>query len=218
MTIDALEAENAEVALVARVGKDLSRYKLRYSHIGFVVRDHPMGKWTVVHDLNHCGTADSDLFNEGLGAFFLDDMFAYETLVVFPDRDIQHRLALRLTNGARSLHQREYNMVAYPFSTRYQNSNQWVLETLAAASASGDNVRTRLQAQSWLRAAGYRPTTLELDTLTRLGARLSRANVTFDDQPFDRRMAGHIDTVTVDSIHSWMRQRHAEIKAIELKL
>jgi hypothetical protein len=35
-----------------------------------------------------------------------------------------------------------YNMVAYPWSTAYQNSNQWLLEMLAAAWAPGGMCRT----------------------------------------------------------------------------
>ena len=56
-TFDALERTGAEVALIARVGQDLSKYKLRYSHYGFVMREHIDGRWTVVHELNQCGTA-----------------------------------------------------------------------------------------------------------------------------------------------------------------
>lgn len=45
---DKLDDSGAQVALVARVGQDLSKYKLRFSHLGFVVRNHPDGKWSVV--------------------------------------------------------------------------------------------------------------------------------------------------------------------------
>jgi hypothetical protein len=33
-----------------------------------------------------------------------------------------------------------------------------------------------------------------------------RANIAFDDQPFDRRMAGQIDTVTVESVLRFVHQ------------
>ena len=83
-TRDALDASGAEVGLIARVGQDLSKYHLRYSHFGIVWRDNPAGRWMVTHELNSCGSASSSIYNEGLGNFFLDDMFAYETLVVIP--------------------------------------------------------------------------------------------------------------------------------------
>lgn len=56
-----LDGTGVRVALVARVGQDLSRYKLRYSHFAFAVRDHAEGRWSVVHSLNHCGTAKAGL-------------------------------------------------------------------------------------------------------------------------------------------------------------
>ena len=93
-------------------------------------------------------------------------------------------------------------MVAYAFATTYQQSNQWVLETLAGAAAPG--IRTRRDAQSWLRTQGYQPTDLHLSTLTRLGGRLTQANIAFDDHPSARRFSSHIDTVTVDSMFAWL--------------
>ena len=43
-------------------------------------------------------------------------------------------------------------------------------------------------------------------TLTRLGARISAANVAFDDHPNEKRFADRIETVTVDSVFSWMER------------
>ena len=40
-----LDGSNSELALIARVGSDVSQYGLRYTHIGFVWRDHPKGRW-----------------------------------------------------------------------------------------------------------------------------------------------------------------------------
>ena len=63
---------------------------------------------------------------------------------------------------------------------------------------------TRANAQSWLAAQGYRPTTLHIDALTRLGGRLTKANVAFDDHPNDKRFTDRIETVTVDSVFDWL--------------
>jgi len=79
------------------------------------------------------------------------------------------------------------------------------LETYAAALDEG--VAGRDDAQRWLRREGYAPITVQVPALTRLGARMFRANVAFDDHPFERRMAGQIDTVTVESIERFVRQR-----------
>lgn len=207
-SMHALEVSGAQVALIARVGQDLSKYHLRYSHIGFVWRDHPEGRWLVVHELNRCATAESALFNEGLGNFFMDDMFAFETLILIPNATTQAKLAALLASDLPArFHTPQYNMLSYAYSTKYQNSNQWLLELFAVASASDAKIGNREQAQAWLKMAGYEPITLNIPTMTRLGGRMFRANVAFDDHPFDRRMAGQIDTVTVESIVRFIQAR-----------
>lgn len=202
----ALEQTDAQVVLIARVGQDLSQYGVRYSHLAYAWRDHPQGRWLVVHELNQCGTAQSALFNEGLGNFFMDGMFAYEARITVPSPDVQQRLAAMLASPAPlRLHSAHYNMLSYPFRTTYQNSNQWVLESWAAAMSTFP-VADRAQAQAWLKLANYQPITIEIPAMKRLGARMTRANIAFDDQPFDRRMAGHIDTVTVESVLRFVHQ------------
>lgn len=217
-TYSALDKSGAQVALIARVGQDLSKYGLRYSHMAYVWRDHPKGRWLVVHELNECGSARSALFDEGLGNFFLDGMFAYESRIVVPGAAAQTRIAAMLASTTPlRLHDARYNMLAFPFSTAYQNSNQWLLETYAA-SVSDMPIGGREQAQGWLKLAGYQPITLDIPAMTRLGARMFRANVSFEDQPFDRRMAGKIDTVTVDSVVRFVHQRDPEAWEIAVAL
>jgi hypothetical protein len=100
-----------------------------------------------------------------------------------PDAALQARLLPLLRDNAAvaRLHTPRYSMVAYAGGTRYQQSNQWALETLAMAAEPANTNRAR--AQAWLRDQGYRPSVLHIDTFTRLGARLTRANVEFDDHP-----------------------------------
>ena len=216
---DLLDASGAEVALIARAGQNLGQYRLRYSHMGFVWRDHPEGRWTVVHELNGCGTATSSLFTEGLGNFFLDDPFRYEALIVVPDVETQRRLVAMLRGDLpQRMHDGHYSVVAFPFATDYQNSNGWVLELMASALSRDFVIADRASAQNWLRLTGYRPTTLEIPTMTRLGARMFKANVSFDDHPFDRRMAGQIDVVSVESVVDFLRVRGvaSDIKVVSL--
>jgi len=217
-SMTALDRSGAQVVLIARAGQDLSRYGLRYSHMGFAWRDHPLGRWTVVHELNQCGTANSELFREGLGNFFMDDMFAFESLILIPNPELQLKIQQVMTDGrARNLHAARYNMLAYAYSTMYQNSNQWALEVIAAAQANDVHIENRTQAQAWLKSASYKPDTLQIPSLTRLGARMFRANVAFDDHPFDRRMAGQIDTVTVESIVRFMISRDSKVEKLVVK-
>lgn len=216
-TRSALDASKAQVALIARVGQDLSRHGLRYSHMAYVWRDHPAGRWIVVHELNQCGTARSALFAQGLANFFLDDLYAYEAQLIIPTPQSQARIAAMLGSSTPlQLHKTRYNMLAYPFSTDYQNSNQWVLETYAATS-SGLMITDRRQAQAWLRMAGYRPMTIHVAAGQRLGARLFSANISFDDHPFGRRAAGQIDTVTVESVTQFVRAREPEAREMVVR-
>jgi len=212
-----LEGSDAQVVLIARVGQDLSQYGLHYSHMAYAWRDDPHGRWSVVHELNQCGTAESHLFNEGLGNFFMGGMFAYEARIVVPGAEVQQRLAAMLASRTpQRMHSPRYNMLAYPFATTYQNSNQWVLESWAAANSEFPIV-DRTQAQAWLKLANYQPITIEIPAMRRLGGRMFRANVAFDDQPFDRRMAGHIDTVTVESVVRFVHQVDRDSHDIDLK-
>ncbi|HXD39183.1 MAG TPA: DUF2145 domain-containing protein, partial [Ramlibacter sp.] len=186
-----LDASDAKVVLLARAGQDLSKYGVRYSHLGFAYRevrpDGSGGAWRVVHKLNQCGTADSAIYRQGLGEFFLDDLWRYEAAWVVPSRDLQDKLLPLLQDNSRvtALHHKPYSIVSYAWGQRYQQSNQWAIETLAGA-LQGD-APSRGKAQAWLQAAGYEPATLRLGPLTRLGARASAANVAFDDHPNEKR-------------------------------
>ena len=95
-------------------------------------------------------------------------------------------------------------MVAYPWAQTYQQSNQWAIETLAMTQDAAATSRER--AQAWLRLHEYQPTTLHLSAFTRLGARMTAANVAFDDHPNEKRFTDRIETVTVDSAFAWLQR------------
>jgi hypothetical protein len=207
-----LDASGAQVVLLTRAGQDLSKYGLKWSHLGFVYKDpnQPSGQqppvWRVMHKLNHCGTDHAALYRQGLGEFFLDNPHRYEAAFVVLKPELQQALLPILADNTRvaRFNERRYSMVAYAFGTTYQQSNQWVLETLAGAAAPG--IVSRRAAQDWLKSEGYQPTDLHLSTLTRLGGRLTQANIAFDDHPSARRFSSHIDTVTVDSMFAWLQR------------
>lgn len=207
----AIDASGASVVVLARAGQDLSKYGLRYSHLGFAYK-HPDGHggtvWRVLHKLNQCGSAESAMYRQGLGDFFMDDLYRMEAAWVVPTPELQARLLAVLQDEKRAvlLHHKPYNMVSYPWATQYQQSNQWAIETLAMAmtATNAAPVTTRKQAQAWLQSMGYQPSTLKIGALTRLGARMTAANVAFDDHPDAKRYADRIETVTVDSVFAWM--------------
>ncbi|ABM35634.1 DUF2145 domain-containing protein [Polaromonas naphthalenivorans] len=206
-TLASLNASGERVVLLARAGQDLSRYGLRYSHFGLAwqVADGQGGNtWHVLHKLNGCGTAEAALYRQGLGEFFLDDPWRFEAAWLAPTPQVQARLLALLQDSRRaiSLNHRPYSIVSYAWGRKYQQSNQWAIETLAAALEPG--VTSREKAQAWLQFRGYEPTTLHLGPLTRLGGRLTAANIAFDDHPNDKRFADRIETVTVDSVFAWL--------------
>lgn len=205
-TARALDASGAKVVVLARAGQDLSRYGLGWSHLGLAYRDPASGRWRVVHKLNQCGTAVADVYRQGLGEFFLDDPWRYEAAYVVLKPELQQRVLEALTDDRRAtrLHTPAYSVVAYPWAQRYQQSNQWAIETLASAAEPAATDRGR--AQAWLQLRDYRPTTLRVNTFERLGARITAANVAFDDHPNEKRFAGRIESVTVDSVFDWLQR------------
>lgn len=195
-----LDASGARLALIARVGSDLSAHGLRYSHTGYVWRTAPGGPWRVRHLLNHCGTATAGLYEEGLGNFFSDTPFRYEALLAVPAPALQQQLAREL-GGPHVLDVFEptYNMLANPWGTHMQNSNQWLLEFTALALAE-PGVSDRRSAQAWLAAQGYVPGDIRVSAAERLGATLMAANISFTDHPLATRLGGHYPAVTAESV------------------
>jgi len=203
-TAQQLDRMGSDVVVIARAGQNLSQYHLRYSHLGFAYRD---GKtWRVVHKLNQCGSATASLYRQGLGEFFLDDPYEYEAAVVVLAPQLRTHLLSIVRDNARvaQLDTPAYNMVAYPWSQTYQQSNQWALETLAMAQEPMASTRER--AQAWLKLNGYEPTTLKISAFKRLGARITAANIAFDDHPNAKRFTDRIETVTVDSVFTWLNR------------
>lgn len=200
-----LDQSGAQVVVLARMGQNLSEYNIRYSHLGLAYRDAD-NKWRVVHKLNQCGTSHASVYRQGLGEFFLDDLYKYEAAVVIPKPEVQAKLLPMLKHNARlaQLNTPEYSMVAYPWAQTYQQSNQWAIETLAMAQEPA--AQTRERAQAWLQLQNYQPTTLRISALKRLGGRLTAANIAFDDHPSEKRFSDRIETVTVDSVFAWLNR------------
>nr|WP_255576098.1 DUF2145 domain-containing protein [Comamonas sp. Y33R10-2] len=206
-TYKVLDAEfqknGTQVVLLAREGQDLSKYDLKYSHYGWAYKT-PTGPWRVAHKLNECGTAGGHVYRQGLGEFFLDDLWRYEAAIQVPTPAVQQALLQFLTApSVLRLQSEPYSMVSYAWGSKYQQSNQWATETLAAAMDPAA-IQNRAQAQAWLQAKGYEPGALIVRAFSRLGGRMTAANIAFDDHPNDKRYASRIETVTVDSVTQWL--------------
>lgn len=202
----ALDASDAEVALLARAGTDLSKHGLHYSHVGFVLRDHPQGRWTVVHLLNHCARGDSALFAEGLVNFFADDLHRQDARIVWLEPQFAQRLA-RLLQSAHihALHEPRYNLIARPDSRRTQNSTAWVLELLAAADYGA--ALDRRSAQTHALTSGFVPDEVRIAYSKRVAGGLLAENLVFTDHPVSTRLSGRYPVVTVRAILRYVEAR-----------
>ena len=219
-TSKALDAEfqknGTQVVLLARQGQDLSKYDLKYSHYGWAYKT-PAGPWRVAHKLNECGTAGGHVYRQGLGEFFLDDMWRYEAVIQVPVPAVQQALLNFLTApSVLRLQSEPYSMVSYAWGIKYQQSNQWATETLAAAP-DPNAIQNRAQAQAWLQAKGDEPSSLIIRAISRLGGRMTAANIAFDDHPNDKRYASRIETVTVDSVAQGLQrtQMAAAVRVVQ---
>lgn len=203
---------DVDVVIAARGGQDLRRYGLRHSHLAFLLRDDN-GRWRAVHLLNRCKTDSSQLYYEGLANFLGETAAHSDMRVGVPSAPVRAALRALLqppATLARSLHETRYNVIAYPFRTDFQNSNQWVLEVLAAAMAQADGAAVladRAQAQAWLRKHDYLPSVLHIGLGKRLGARVFVANATTTDHPAGERVSGNYSVVTVESVFDFLRAR-----------
>jgi hypothetical protein len=216
---DRLEESGAAVAYIARAGIDLREYGLVYSHLGLAWRDHPKGRWFTFHLLNPCNTEESKLADHSLEDFYKVDLFTYDALVAIPSPELQLRL-LKAFFGplAGTLHHPKYNMISYPFSTRYQNSNQWVLEVSSAALGPENKIHNRYQAQMWLKDSGYEPTRVYISRLRRLGAKAASPHIHFDDHTDDEHRYNHFLVVTADSIIKLLERHDRDIKLHKLRV
>lgn len=202
---EALDAADAPVALVSRVGTDLSKHGLRYSHAGFAVRDHPDGRWTVVHLLNDCSSDGSGLYAQGLVNFFADDLINQDARITWLPPEVATRLAARLIALPRdALYTPRYNLIARPGSANYQNSTAWVLEHIAAALPLTTPVRTRTQAYQLAVGHGFRPGRIHIPYTQRIVGGLFGAHLVFTDHPVATRLGGDYPVVTVRSILEWL--------------
>lgn len=207
MVVAALDERNAPMAMVSRVGTDLSKHGLRYSHAGFAVRDHRDGRWTVVHLLNDCSSDGSGLYAQGMVNFFADDLVNQDARITWLEPDIAERLAAHLLAlPGDPLYTPRYNLIARPDSRQYQNSTSWVLEHIAAALPGNVKLHTRASAYRRALAQGFEPGRIRIPYSKRIVGGLFAGNLVFTDHPVATRLGGDYPVVTVRSILEWLQR------------
>jgi hypothetical protein len=215
--LEALEQRQLSFALIGRVGVDLSEFGLRYSHVGVAWRDHPRGRWYTFHLLNRCGTGQSELLEQSLDEFFNVELHSYQALIVAPTFPVQVKLQKAFFSPlARQLHETEYNMISHPYSVKFQNSNQWVLEVLSTALAPAGLITSRQTAQDWLRDKGFTPSVIPISLAKRAGARVFSPHVRFSDHSGEEFSAGRYSVVSVDSVVDFLKRENPGLTEIEI--
>lgn len=207
--LDELNKSNVNVAIVSRVGSDLSKRGLKYTHAGIIWRSSTVDHWRVTHLLNNCGSSKSAIYAQGLLDFFLDDPFSYDSLVTIPAKEIRGHLLDVLTDKSyNKIFSNEYSMIAYPFSKEFMNSNQFVLETIALAQSrmNGLVLHNRTQAQALLQTNGYEGTLIRLRALEILFGGIFKENVAFSDHTDKEIETGWFVFVSAKSIGEYLQK------------
>ena len=168
-----LEKSGQSLALIARSGLDLSRFSVRYSHAGFSLKASENTPWSVRQLYYACDEQKPRLYDQGMSGFVLGldtPSIGYVSVVFLPAAEATELERAALDNRqALQLLSTTYSANAYPFSLRYQNCNQWVMELLATTwghlnEGVDDADNRRAQAQTWLKDRGYRPSVLAVNS------------------------------------------------------
>ncbi|MDR7270998.1 hypothetical protein J2X20_003656 [Pelomonas saccharophila] len=211
----ALAESGSPAALIARSGTDLSRFGLRYSHAAVALADGLDTPWAVRQLYYACAEGQPRLFDQGLAGFISgsDDVdVGFVSLLLLPPEAAAALAATALDKPvALGLLNARYSANAYPFSTQYQNCNQWVAELLAAASAGP---RTREDAQAWLQREGYAPEPVHVSGWLLVAGHFMPW-LHFDDQPREQLRASIVQTSLPDSLEAFALRRWPTARRIE---
>jgi hypothetical protein len=214
------ELGDADAALVSRSGLDLSRFGIRYSHAAVAWRDGA-GSWSARQLYYACDERRPRIFDQGLAGFTMgidDPALGYITIVRLPP-DAAGALRRAALDTPRALHllAAEYSANAYPFSLRYQNCNQWVIELLAMAWGDlADGIELRARAQAWLRGADYAPEPVAVRSRLLMFAAPFIPFIHLDDHPASERDAMMLRVSLPSTVEAFVHARLPGSERIEL--
>lgn len=215
-----LEASGQPSALLSRAGIRLGWLGQRYSHAGVTLKDSEVTPWSVRQLYFSCDEKRSRIYDQGVSGFVVgaqDEDIGYVSIVTLPP-EASSRLADTAHNNSKalSLLSPHYSANAYPYSTLFQNCNQWLAELLAYAW-TGESAQTpdREQAQRWLHEQGYQPT--ELDVWRPLIWMASGYHwLNFNDHPDALLSEGRVQFSLPPAVEQYARRRWPEAQRIEI--
>jgi hypothetical protein len=227
--------------------------KLKYSHLGIAFRNKVLvspedqktpitgpgtGKWTFYHLLYSCDKPQgleeqgeyikkSHIFKGTVHSFFYDHLNAYTAQVIVPTQEIQNNLEDMILNKrkAYSFQEDHYNAAAKFQDLSQQNSNQFVLEAVAAAMRPEGQVLSRAAAISVLRETGYgasKITPTGLMSVLKIGWIQKMVSgmmptMCLKTQP-DLKEYGIAEIVTSNSVLNWMKRNNLVDQVFETGL
>ncbi|SFI34246.1 hypothetical protein SAMN04515618_11846 [Collimonas sp. OK307] len=211
---------DGDTALISRSGLDLSRFHIRYSHAAVARRDET-GTWSARQLYYACDEARPRIYDQGLAGFVMgtdDPALGYISIVRLPAGAAQSlRYASLDTSRVQHLLATSYSANAYPFSTRYQNCNQWVVEMLAVAwgdLGDGDDLRGR--AQHWLQEENYAPEPVDVGSHALMFASTFVPLLHLDDHPDDDLFAMKLKISLPSTVETFVRERLPGSERIEV--
>ncbi len=216
-----LDASGDTVAVVSRNGTDLSRFGIRYSHAGVSLKANRNGPWSVRQLYYACDERRPRLFDQGLPGFVLgtdNPATGYLSIVLLP-ADAAARIEPAALDDRRALRllASTYSANAHPFSVRYQNCNQWLIELLAAAWAPlEDTVDLRARAQQWLAENRYDPAPVQVGSHLLMFIAPFVPMIHVDDHPTADQFALHFRTSLPDSIETFVHERVPGARRVEM--
>jgi hypothetical protein len=216
-----LEQSGERIALIARSGLNLARFGTRYSHAGLTLKASTNTPWSVRQLYYACDEERPRIYDEGMSGFVLgtdEPAVGYISLVFLPPlaaatleaAALDNRQALQVLNA-------RYSANAYPYSLRYQNCNQWVMEVLALAWAPLPATPTaRQDAQQWLQARGYTPSVMDVGSRLLMALGNTMPWLHSDDHP-DEDLAQALYRVSMPaSIEAFVRQEVPAARRVEI--
>ena len=216
-----LNASGEGVALISRSGIDLGYLGIRFSHSGVSLKHGADVPWSVRQLYYACDEGRPRLYDQGIAGYLFNGdnpAIGHVSLVLLP-RDAAAALQAAALDKPRALRllAARYSANAYPFSTRYQNCNQWVAELMAAAWGNlvdGEDLRVR--AQAWLAASGYDPEPIDLDSHSLKFAAMFMPLVHLDDHPDEDRYGLRFQVSLPSAMETFVRRRMPQARRIEL--
>lgn len=235
-----LDQSGHKVALMARSGLDLRRFGIRYSHAGVSLQASENTPWSVRQLYYACDERKPRVYDQGISGFLLgtdNPNVGYISVVFLPgDKADELARAALDKRQALSVLGASYSANAYPFSTRYQNCNQWLIELLAAAWGQPDaqadvpgpaepptssnpsysaDPSWRSQAQSWLKAQAYAPTDIDVGSRWLMWAGTFIPFVHSDDHPQQDIDARRYRVSMPAAIEAFVRQTVPQATRVE---